>query len=55
MTLLSQPTDTDRELEKNATAVYQVADDLYMHDRYRIDRELPATQPSAPEVKQTAK
>jgi len=27
----------DREIETNAIAVYQVADDLYMHDRYRID------------------
>ena len=25
------------ELEKNATAIYQVADDLYMHREYRID------------------
>jgi len=35
--LLPQPTDTDRELEKDAIAIYQVADDLYMHRRYRID------------------
>ena len=37
MTLLSQPTAADRELEQNAIAVYQVADDLYMHQRYRLD------------------
>ena len=37
VSLLSQPADTDRELEKDATAVFQVADDLYTHRRYRID------------------
>jgi len=45
LTLLQQPTDADRELELDATAIYQVADDLYMHRRYRIDagpQELPA-------------
>ncbi len=42
MSLLNQPTDADRELEKDAIAIYQVADDLYMHRRYRIDGE-PAT------------
>ena len=39
MSLLPQPTDADRELEKDAIAIYQVADDLYMHRRYRIDGE----------------
>jgi phosphoglycerol transferase MdoB-like AlkP superfamily enzyme len=33
----SNPTPAFTELEKNATAIYQVADDLYMHDLYRID------------------
>jgi arylsulfatase A-like enzyme len=28
---------TDRQIETNAIAIYQVADDLYMHDHYRID------------------
>ena len=37
MSLLPQPTDADREIEKDAIAIYQVADDLYMHRRYRID------------------
>jgi phosphoglycerol transferase MdoB-like AlkP superfamily enzyme len=37
MSLLAQPTDADRELEKGAIAIYQVADDLYMNRRYRID------------------
>ncbi len=40
---LSQPTDADRELEQDAIAIFQVADDLYMHRRYRIDG-LPALQ-----------
>ncbi len=39
MELLSQPTDADRELERDAVALYQVADDLYTHKRYRIDAE----------------
>ena len=39
MSLLAQPTDADREIEKDAIAIYQVADDLYMHRRYRIDGE----------------
>jgi hypothetical protein len=39
MSLLTQPTDADREIEKDAIAIYQVADDLYMHRRYRIDGE----------------
>jgi phosphoglycerol transferase MdoB-like AlkP superfamily enzyme len=37
VSLLAQPADADRELEKDATAVFQVADDLYTHRRYRID------------------
>jgi hypothetical protein len=43
MSLLPHPTDADRELEKDAMAIYQVADDLYMHRRYRIDG-----QPASP-------
>jgi phosphoglycerol transferase MdoB-like AlkP superfamily enzyme len=42
---LSQPTDSDRELEQDTIAVYQVADDLYMHQRYRIDAE-PGGRPA---------
>jgi len=49
MSLLSQPTDSDRDLEKDAIAIYQVADDLYMHQRYRIDA---SPQPAAPPPKQ---
>jgi len=46
MSLLPQPTDADREIEQDAIAIYQVADDLYMHRRYRIDGE-PAAPLSA--------
>jgi phosphoglycerol transferase MdoB-like AlkP superfamily enzyme len=34
---VAQPTAAFQELEKNATAIYQVADDLYMNRLYRID------------------
>ncbi|HEX4264331.1 MAG TPA: LTA synthase family protein [Verrucomicrobiae bacterium] len=37
MELLTNLKKTDREIETNAIAVYQVADDLYMHEHYRID------------------
>jgi phosphoglycerol transferase MdoB-like AlkP superfamily enzyme len=37
MTPLAHATDADLELEKDAIAIYQVADDLYMHQRYRLD------------------
>jgi phosphoglycerol transferase MdoB-like AlkP superfamily enzyme len=37
MTPLTQSTESDLELEKDAVAIYQVADDLYMHQRYRLD------------------
>jgi phosphoglycerol transferase MdoB-like AlkP superfamily enzyme len=36
MSLLTQPTDADRELEKDSIAIYQVADELYSNRRYRI-------------------
>jgi phosphoglycerol transferase MdoB-like AlkP superfamily enzyme len=35
--LVSAPGAPFFELEKNAVAIFQVADDLYMHRRYRID------------------
>ena len=44
MSLLAQPTEADREIEKDAIAIYQVADDLYMHRRYRIDGEPAAVR-----------
>jgi phosphoglycerol transferase MdoB-like AlkP superfamily enzyme len=39
MSLLLKPTDADRELEQDAIALYQAADDLYTHRGYRIDGE----------------
>jgi phosphoglycerol transferase MdoB-like AlkP superfamily enzyme len=35
--LAAQRTPALEELERNATALYQVADDLYTHRKYRID------------------
>ncbi len=34
---LPQPTDSDRELEKDAIAMFQVAYDMYVHQRYHLD------------------
>jgi phosphoglycerol transferase MdoB-like AlkP superfamily enzyme len=45
MGLLPHPTDADREIEKDAIAIYQVADDLYMHWRYCIDGAPTARAP----------
>ncbi|HXT10479.1 MAG TPA: LTA synthase family protein [Candidatus Angelobacter sp.] len=42
---LSSPQQSDLEIKTNAIAIYQVADDLYMHERYRIDAG-GATRPS---------
>jgi phosphoglycerol transferase MdoB-like AlkP superfamily enzyme len=49
MSPLPHPTEADRELEKDAIALYQVADDLYMHRRYHLDGE-----PTAPALAQRA-
>ena len=40
MSLLGQPTESELELEKDAIALFQVADDLYVHQHYRIDTRL---------------
>lgn len=37
MSPLPHPTESDLELERDTIAIYQVADDLYMHQRYRLD------------------
>jgi phosphoglycerol transferase MdoB-like AlkP superfamily enzyme len=34
---LRTPSAADRDLETDAIAIYQVADDLYTHQRYRVD------------------
>src|SRR6185503_6485544 len=47
MELLPVQTTTDEEIKTNAIAAYQVADDLYMHDRYRIDTGTNAKRGSA--------
>src|SRR5262249_20011280 len=53
MEVLGNPQEADREKGTNTTAVYQVADDLYMHERYRIDA--PATRTNtAPPAKTNA-
>lgn len=44
MSLLTKPANSDREIENDAIAVFQVADDLYVHQRYRIDGEAAAKQ-----------
>jgi phosphoglycerol transferase MdoB-like AlkP superfamily enzyme len=38
MKLLAHPMESDQVLEQDAAAIFQVADDLYMHQRYRIDK-----------------
>jgi phosphoglycerol transferase MdoB-like AlkP superfamily enzyme len=42
MTLLKDPSPADAELERDAIAIYQVADELYMSRSYRIDSAAPA-------------
>ncbi len=45
MSLLKQPSASDLEFENDAIAIYQVADDLYMHQRYNIDHGASAISP----------
>ena len=48
METLASPKKSDEEIKTNAIAIYQVADDLYMHERYRIDvGAQKATRPTA--------
>lgn len=55
MSLLDTPSKSDEELEKDTIALFQVADDLYIHERYRVtapslhaaDKAAPA-QPGGP-------
>jgi hypothetical protein len=37
MSRMTQTAELELELEKDATALYQIADDLYVHQRYRLD------------------
>lgn len=41
MKAVSTPGAAEKELETDATAFYQVADDLYVHQRFRIDGDDP--------------
>lgn len=36
---VKDPDATDLELEKDATAIYQTADDLYTHEKYRVTKD----------------
>ncbi|HLP76267.1 MAG TPA: hypothetical protein VK327_05050, partial [Candidatus Paceibacterota bacterium] len=47
---LDQPTPEFLELEKDGTALYQVADELYMNRQYRIDDVPAPTQDKAAPV-----
>ena len=38
MHLLSFPAESDRELQRDAIAIFQVADELYTRQQYRLDR-----------------
>jgi phosphoglycerol transferase MdoB-like AlkP superfamily enzyme len=44
MNILKQPRDSDRELEKDAVALFQVADDLYFQRRYHLDSPSDITE-----------
>jgi phosphoglycerol transferase MdoB-like AlkP superfamily enzyme len=43
MTLLATTTESDCQLEQDTVAVFQVADDLYMQQRFRVESALPTT------------
>jgi phosphoglycerol transferase MdoB-like AlkP superfamily enzyme len=45
---VARPTPEFLELERNATALYQVADELYLHRLYRIDGMIPAGRAGPP-------
>ena len=50
---VTAPDPADLELEQDATAVFQTADDLYTHERYRVqsgglDAANRTTDPAAP-------
>ena len=51
---LRAPTAADRELLNDAVALYQVADDLYMHDRYRVEAG-PQTQATTEKVQENGR
>jgi hypothetical protein len=52
MSPVAHPSESDRELQKDAMAIFQVADDLYMHRQYHIDG--PPANPGQPPPRATA-
>ena len=44
---LHSPESLERELQLDAMALFQVADDLYMHQRYRVETNTPADTPTS--------
>jgi phosphoglycerol transferase MdoB-like AlkP superfamily enzyme len=47
MVIQKEPSHSDLELEKDAAAVYQVANDLYVNFRYRLDGINPSPAPAS--------
>jgi phosphoglycerol transferase MdoB-like AlkP superfamily enzyme len=45
VSVLKNPTEADRELEKDAMAIYQVADELYTQRRYALDGAAKSHKP----------
>lgn len=45
---LLHPEPTDRQLEENAMSLFQIADELYMHQQYRLNALPPAAVSLAP-------
>jgi phosphoglycerol transferase MdoB-like AlkP superfamily enzyme len=43
MSKVAKPDAIDLEMEKDVAAIYQMADDLYMHERYRVQWGEPST------------
>jgi hypothetical protein len=50
----SNPKKSDLEIETNAIAIYQVADDLYMHEKYRLDTGAKTNAPEGPKTNSVA-
>ncbi len=47
MKLLRSPQSLERELQADAMALFQVADDLYMHQRYRVETDTHTDTPAS--------
>jgi len=55
ITRMKSPTPLELELERDTIALYQVADDLYVNRRYRIDGESTNRAASGPGASESAK